>query len=757
MSKKILTAFAALLLATFGAATMSAQQDDQQGAPPPPPEGAQQTQDNTPPQDHGVAHISFMHGAVSVQRGDSGDWSAASLNAPMVAGDKISTGDGGRAEVQLDFANIIRLGEHSQARIAGITRSQIQVQVGEGVAEFAELRGSEVPVEIDTPNVAIHPFNKPGSFRITVTSDQETIVSAYGGEADVSTSEGSTHITSGQMITVHGSQQDAQYKTGDAPAMDEFDHWSADRDKQILAANSWKQTNQYYSGSEDLDQNGVWSEVPDYGPVWTPNQGPDWTPYSDGTWVWEPYWGWTWSSYEPWGWAPYHYGRWFQYNNAWSWWPGPVWGAGLYYPVWAPAYVSFFGWGGGFGFGFGFGNIGWFPIGPCDPFFPWWGGFRGRFGGFGFDHWRDWRGYGGYGPLHAGERFSNFAAAEHGNFRGFRGMPSNRFALAGNRSRAVGAGEFHGARMMSGNVPIQPTRGSLSASGRAAAAGTERGGPSHFAGRTPMNTGRSFNEESANIRNAMQRNGGNFNSNVQRGGSFNNGERGGTVNNNERGNGNITSSVGRNGDRTFTNNGGPGRTNGANNGSNNGFERFNGGQNQSRGTTNQNAERGFNSNRNSTMPNSGPARGGASGQNGGWQRFNQQPQGQSNGNRGFGSNPGNRGFGNESGNRGFGNNSRPTYNGQGSGGRPNYGGQGYGRPSYGGQGSRPSFNMNRPVVTPRGSYGGGGSRPSYGGSRPSFGGSGSRSSGGGGGGHSGGGGGGSHGGGGGHGGGHGRG
>jgi len=47
---------------------------------------------------------------------------------------------------------------------------------------------------------------------------------------------------------------------------------------------------------------------------------------------------------------------------------GPVYGG--YYPIWAPAYVSFFGfggggWGGGIGFGFGggFGNVGWLPCG----------------------------------------------------------------------------------------------------------------------------------------------------------------------------------------------------------------------------------------------------------------------------------------------------------------------------------------------------------------------------------------------------------
>src|SRR5437879_896551 len=60
--------------------------------------------------DQGVARVSMIHGDVSTQRGDSGDWSAATLNAPVVSGDKISTGDNARAEMQLDYANILRVG-----------------------------------------------------------------------------------------------------------------------------------------------------------------------------------------------------------------------------------------------------------------------------------------------------------------------------------------------------------------------------------------------------------------------------------------------------------------------------------------------------------------------------------------------------------------------------------------------------------------------------------------------------------------------
>ncbi|HKM84589.1 MAG TPA: hypothetical protein VJW96_00170, partial [Terriglobales bacterium] len=94
---------------------------------------------NTPaPQEkNGVARISLIHGDVSTQRGDSGAWSAAALNAPVVAGDRVSTGDKARTELQLDYANMLRLAEHSQANINTLTSSQIQIQLGHGMANYS--------------------------------------------------------------------------------------------------------------------------------------------------------------------------------------------------------------------------------------------------------------------------------------------------------------------------------------------------------------------------------------------------------------------------------------------------------------------------------------------------------------------------------------------------------------------------------------------------------------------------------------------
>ena len=106
----------------------------QQGGPQqgPPPQGNQQQGQA----DSGAARISFIHGDLSTQHSDSSEWVAATLNTPVVTGDRVSTGKNSRGEIQLDHANILRLSDESSANIATLTRTQIQIQVGQGLGEF---------------------------------------------------------------------------------------------------------------------------------------------------------------------------------------------------------------------------------------------------------------------------------------------------------------------------------------------------------------------------------------------------------------------------------------------------------------------------------------------------------------------------------------------------------------------------------------------------------------------------------------------
>lgn len=681
--KKYLASFAAFLMLVVAVPVLAQDQ-----APPPPDQDQQNeypgwdtnqppNQPNQPPYQPnqqadqadqaqpGMARLSYLRGDVSSQRGDNGDWVAATANTPIAVNDRVATGNNARAEIQLDYAEVLRMSANATAKIANLTRTGVTVQIGQGLVSYSVLRGSEANSEIDTPNSAIHP-NGPGEYRILVNSDAETEVIVRGGSADVSTPQGSTRVDEGQMITIAGTDN-PQYKTAAAPGRDEWDSWNNDRDRNIQSAKSWRHTDRYYTGTEDLDNHGVWSEVPDYGPVWVPQQGPDWAPYRDGRWVYEPYYGWTWVSYEPWGWAPYHYGRWFVYDGSWAWWPGPVVAYPGYYPIWSPAYVSFFGfggggWGVGFGFGFGgFGSWGWLPCGPGDWYHPWYGRWGGRYDRVGFGGFNS---HEGFRPLvgegFRGRQFSNVdMAMRNDRVRGgISSMQSDRFgrAAVSPHQERISADSFRQASMMTGKMPVSPARESFSPSGRAANPASYRNAPS--------NSQRFFNGSAARANAGINGRQSSFGAgSVQR----QSGQTPARETLQNRGGANASGAVqsGRGGWQTFSPSSGASNDRGS-------------AVNSARGNFGQSESRGSNEGR--------PSLGGENQNRGSWEHFtppsSRQSQAQS---QGYG-----RGYSESNGStRGY----QPSERSSGGG--------------YYNSGSRPPLNMRQPIVTPRGDSRGG--------------------------------------------------
>ena len=581
-------------------------------------------------------------------------------------------------------------------KIATLTRSQILLQVGEGLATYSVNRGAEASSEIDTPNASIRPLGE-GEYRILVNSDAETQVVIRRGSADISTPQGTTRVDAGQMITIAGTDN-PQYKVSQAPSRDDWDNWNSERSRAFTNSEGSRNTNRYYTGSQDLDPYGRWVTVPDYGRVWVPNVAPGWAPYRAGRWVWQPYFGWTWVSYEPWGWAPYHYGRWLPYGAGWAWWPGPVAAYPAYYPVWAPAYVSFFGFGGGvgfgvgFGFGFGFGHVGWLPCGPGDWYHPWYGRYGGSYRAVGFNNANNF--HNGWAPLHGGGRgFSNVNAAFRNDHvrAGISSMDSRSFGrgTVPAHQTAMSAGEFRNASMVSGKMPVNPGRGSYSASSREASPSTIRS--------TASNSQRFYSSSRNSSGTAQTSRGYGATSNQHSGGysGHSNGTRSAQPNINGANRGGTSNSTSRPGWHTFT----PSSSSGANRTtpnapSNNRGAAGNPGNRSGYGAPNTTT-------RTYQPPNSQPNMRGPTtnnpGNRGGFGAPNsasrpyQQPNAQSNMRSPMG-NPGNRG--------GYG--------------APNYGGRPYQQPNsaarggYPGGGSRPPLNMRQPIVTPRngGSYGG---------------------------------------------------
>ncbi len=314
-----------------------------------------------------VARISYVHGSVSMQPGGTGDWGSAEINRPMTIGDRLWTDSDARAELQAGAA-AIHVDSKTALSFLNLDENAIQMRMAEGVINFRvrDLRDGEL-YELDTPNLAFT-VKHAGAFRVDVNeAGDRTAITVLRGEGEV-TAGGQTYtVHEGDRAEFEGTE-DVRYQISSAPGPDNFDRWAQERDQRGEHSRSSQYVSRDVVGYEDLDEYGTWRDVPDYGPMWYPaSVGVGWAPYSYGYWNWVGPWGWTWIDYSPWGFAPFHYGRWAFAGGGWGWCPGPRFGRSIY----APALVGFIG-GRNFGVGFGFGgSVGWFPLGPREPFFPW--------------------------------------------------------------------------------------------------------------------------------------------------------------------------------------------------------------------------------------------------------------------------------------------------------------------------------------------------------------------------------------------------
>ena len=406
--------------------------------------------------EHGVARISFINGNASVRRGDSGEWVAAGVNAPLMSQDAIATAEGSRAEVQFDYANFVRLGANTELRMAELAGRRCQLQLARGTVLFRVLRNSDADVEIDTPSISVRPHNR-GIYRISVLENGESEITVRAGEVEIFTPRGAESLHAGRTMLVRGDPSNPEFQTIAALPEDEWDRWNQRRDSELERSSSYRYVSHDIYGAESLDPYGRWVSTPDYGYVWAPTVDADWAPYRNGRWVWSDWYGWTWVSYDPWGWAPYHYGRWFHRAGfGWCWYPGSIYGR----HYWSPAYVGFFGFGGvGFGFGFGFGNVGWVPLAPYETFYPWWG--RGFYGGYrgGFVNRTTIVNNINVVNTYRNARVGGYTAVNAGDFA--RGNFNRNFVHAS-------AGDLQRAGMVRGQMGIAPTNSSLQFTNRSA-------------------------------------------------------------------------------------------------------------------------------------------------------------------------------------------------------------------------------------------------------------------------------------------------
>lgn len=415
-----------------------------------------------------VARLAYSTGDVEIAPAGQNDWGSVDVNRPLVTGDRLLSGDDGRAALELGNASL-RIDHGSAFNFLELNDTTAQVELSQGALNLRVRDvGNGQTYEVDTPTVAFI-ATQPGAYRIDIAPDGHgAMVTVFDGSGTVYGANGASRpVSAGQSYRFDDSSL-ANVAATVLPSPDDFDRFCEERDNRWQNSVSRRYVSPDVIGYDDLDGYGNWQANSDYGDVWYPTQVyAGWAPYRDGHWVWINPWGWTWVDNAPWGFAPFHYGRWVYVGNRWGWCPGPR----MVSPVYAPALVAFVG-GSGFSLSInlgGGGPVGWFPLGPRDIYVPPYRASRNYFTNINVTNIRNVyvnqtviNNY--YGNYAAGRPMNEARYVYRGNPSAFTAVPRNVFTGAKPVRTAalhVPAREIAQASVMTTGPRIAPTQASL--------------------------------------------------------------------------------------------------------------------------------------------------------------------------------------------------------------------------------------------------------------------------------------------------------
>ena len=303
----------------------------------------------------GPANIRFVDGDVMFRTPDDAEWLYASINTPVDEGDSVWCPDGSRVEIQLPDGTMIRLDGGSQLDLLANTDGFTHLHLASGRLYLMTSQISGIDsLQIDAADTTVLPAART-RLGIDMLPDSHEDVAIFEGTAYVEGNGNRTNVHAGEQITLDEGQSEILPLYPE----DSWETWNMERDR----AQSRSARSDYYLPDElrdqaaDLDTNGTWVRVPDYGMVWRPTVilSDDWAPYRAGRWIWKGD-DYVWVSDENWGCVPYHYGRWAVVAGiGWCWVPparGDVY--------WGPGYVGWYTTGS---------LVGWTPLAPGEIFY----------------------------------------------------------------------------------------------------------------------------------------------------------------------------------------------------------------------------------------------------------------------------------------------------------------------------------------------------------------------------------------------------
>lgn len=294
-----------------------------------------------------VAHgrVSYDAEGTYIMGQDDADWSNATLNTMVLAGDTLWVGESKLSEIELAAGTYLRLADRAKVEIAALD-PDIRLQAWTGSFYLHRLSESTGNCTLETPatDVSVAPNSL---VRVDIEEAGGTTVYVLDGEAIIGF--GTEHLQSvgsGLQVYIEPGHLGSQATRFDK-LNDDFDIWN--RERVALVVGGYRESADRITidrrtlGASDLSSSGRWIDVSGE-QCWQPEPALAYVPYRDGYWSNVTGCGDVWVGRHAFEYTTSHYGRWnYIEQHGWLWrfdaeW-SPAWVASVKYGpslVWSP-------------------------------------------------------------------------------------------------------------------------------------------------------------------------------------------------------------------------------------------------------------------------------------------------------------------------------------------------------------------------------------------------------------------------------------
>lgn len=295
--------------------------------------------------------VSFDSGAGLVKGGQDADWSYATTNTLVLAGDTLWADEGGQLELEMPGDAFLRMADGTKAEIVALPPRGL-IRGWTGAFYLQRTARSAGDFAFETPACSIM-VDADTNVRVDILANGSTTVSVRWGSVAIRTVGGQVdRAVTGQRVYVDPGFYPSEPLPFDRNAEDVFDAWNRERAKQLAVGiesiPAEIRTASTPIGAADLASYGEWVYV-DNTRYWRPTVVADYVPYRRGHWSFVSGSGYVWVGDYPFGYVTSHYGRW-RHHDIYGW----IW---TYRPVWSPAWCATVQYGS---------NFVWAPLDPWD-------------------------------------------------------------------------------------------------------------------------------------------------------------------------------------------------------------------------------------------------------------------------------------------------------------------------------------------------------------------------------------------------------